>query len=184
MDEYMDRYHRFLEGEDDQLEFLVEKYRYGLSLFVNGIVKNICIAEDVMQDTFVMLAIKRPKFKGESSFRTWLYTIARNKALDYLKIIARKRTIPIDECFEMSDEQDVEKQYIKEEERRELHRAMIKLKTEYAQVIYLTFFEEFSGKETAAIMHKTPKQVENLLFNAKKALKEELERSGFVYEDI
>ena len=33
-------------------------------------------------------------------------------------------------------------------------------------------------------MHKTPKQVENLLFNAKKALKEELERSGFVYEDI
>ena len=50
-------------------------------------------------------------------------------------------------------------------------------------LFYLSFFEGFSNDETAKIMNKTRRQIESLLYNAKKALKNELERSGFEYEN-
>ena len=65
-----------------------------------------------------------------------------------------------------------------------LHKAIQRLKPEYEQVLYLSYFENFSNKETAAIMKKTTRQVENLLYNAKKALKNELEKEGYVYENL
>ena len=63
-----------------------------------------------------------------------------------------------------------------------VHSALHGLKTEYRQVLYLSYFESFSNAETALIMKKTKRQIEALLYNAKKALNSELERSGFEYE--
>ncbi|MCR4758699.1 MAG: RNA polymerase subunit sigma-24, partial [Oscillospiraceae bacterium] len=79
---------------------------------------------------------------------------------------------------------DIEKQYLKEEQRIELHRAMKRLKTEYAQVLYLMYFEDFDTAEIAGIMKKSKKQIGDLLYRAKKALKSELEKEGFVYEEL
>ncbi|MDE6657892.1 MAG: RNA polymerase subunit sigma-24, partial [Oscillospiraceae bacterium] len=59
-----------------------------------------------------------------------------------------------------------------------------KLKSEYQQVLYLSYFEDFSNAETAKIMHKTKRQIENLLYNARKSLKLELEKDGFHYEKL
>ena len=55
---------------------------------------------------------------------------------------------------------------IKNEEKRVLHRAIRKLKPEYEQALYLTYFEDFSNRETASIMKKTEKQVRDILFGA------------------
>ena len=56
-----------------------------MSLYLNSIVNNMCLADDIVQETFVKLAIKKPKFNGKSSFKTWLYAIGRNTAINYLK---------------------------------------------------------------------------------------------------
>ena len=90
---------------------------------------------------------------------------------------------PIDEAFQMSDEEDIERQYLKEEQKIELHRAMRRLKPEYAQVLYLMYFEEFDTAEIARIMKKSKRQIGDLLYRAKKTLKSELEKEGFVYEE-
>ena len=84
----------------------------------------------------------------------------------------------------MSDETDIELQYLKEEQRIEVNSAIKKLKTEYAQVLYLMYFEDFSTQEIANIMSKNKKQIGNLVFRAKKALKNELETEGFEYEEF
>ena len=65
-----------------------------------------------------------------------------------------------------------------------LHKTLQKLNPDYRQVLYLVFFENFSNSETAKIMHKTKRQVENLLYRAKQSLKSELEKEGFKYEVI
>ncbi|MBO6303372.1 MAG: RNA polymerase sigma factor [Ruminiclostridium sp.] len=146
-------------------------------------VKDICLAEDIMQETFVKLAVKKPRFDGRSSFPTWLYSVARNCAIDRLRKKARHKEIPLDECFEVSDETDIEKLYIREEQKIELHRAMSKLPPDYAQVLYLRYFEDFDTKAAARIMRKSERQIGDLLYRAKKSLKTELERAGFTYED-
>ena len=178
-----DRYRRFLAGDDDELVVIIETYYQGLSLYLHSIVKNICESEEIMQATFVKLAVKKPKFNGKSSFKTWLYAIARNEALNYLRRRARYADRPIDEAFQLSDETDIEQQYLIEERKIQLHAAMKRLKPDYAQVLYLKYFEDFDTQAIAGIMKKSCRQVGDLTYRAKNALKLELERMGFVYEE-
>jgi len=58
------------------------------------------------------------------------------------------------------------------------------LPSDYRQVLWLLYFEGFTHKETAVIMKKTSKQMKNLVYRAKTALKQALEKEGFTYEDI
>ena len=51
-------------------------------------------------------------------------------------------------------------------------------------MLWLTFFEGLSTSDAAAVMRKTNRQIENLLYRAKISLKSELEKEGFVYEEL
>ena len=64
-----------------------------------------------------------------------------------------------------------------------IHQAMQGLKLECRQVLYLSYFDGFSNAEIAQIMKKSDRQVKDLLYNARKAPKSELERRGFAYEE-
>ena len=130
-----DSYRRYLDGDDSGLAEIIEHYDRRLSLYINSIVKNICLAEEIMQETFVKLAVRKPKFSGKSSFGTWLFAIARNCALDHLRKNSRFTPLPETEGFLMSDEEDIEKDLLKEEQKIELHRAMKKLTPDYSQVL-------------------------------------------------
>ena len=68
--------------------------------------------------------------------------------------------------------------YIKGEQKLLIHQALKALKAEYAQILYLIYFGELSNTEAAKIMGKSPKQISDLIYCAKKALKTELERRG------
>ena len=65
-----------------------------------------------------------------------------------------------------------------------LHNVIQKLSPDYRQVLHLIYFEEFDTSQTAKIMHKTNRQITYLLYRAKKSLKSELEREGFIYEEL
>lgn len=176
-------YRRFLEGDEEGIVEIIRDYKDGLILYLNGIVGNIHTAEDVMEETFVKLVVKKPRYSEKFSFKTWLYTIGRNAALDHLRHNSKKSDTPIDE-LELADKADLELSYIKEEQKIMVHRALSNLKADYRQVLYLSFFEELSNEETAAVMRKSKRQVENLLYRAKLSLKNELEKEGFVYEGL
>ena len=137
-----------------------------------------------MQDAFIKLAIKKPKFNGKSSFKTWLYTIGRNIAVDHKRRLLRRKNVSLNEYIEIADEADLERSYLVTEQKINLRHAICRLKEDYQQVLYLTYFEDFSNEETAKITGKSVKQIKNLLYNARKALKTELEKEGFKYENI
>lgn len=184
MDNGASSYRRFLSGENEGMAELISDYKDGLILYINSFVNNICIAEEFMEETFVEIVTKKPKFSGRSTFKTWLYAIARHISYDCLKRSSRGQTIPIDELYDISDEEDIEREYIRQEDRRTLHRALKRLNPDYSQVLYLTYFEDFDNSETAEIMKKSKRQIENLLYRAKGALKSELEKEGFEYEGL
>ncbi len=184
MDNGADSYKLFLKGDESGIVRIICEYRQGLILFVNGIVHDLHEAEDITEDTFVRLMVKKPVFSGKSSFKTWLYSIARNLSFDYLK--KRKNDIPLTASdFDNNGyvESDVESEYIKEENARRLHDIIKTLPDDYRQVLYLVYFENFDNKSAAKIMKKNKRQMENLIYRAKKVLKKRLMEESFEYED-
>ena len=184
MDNGAVNYNRFLEGDKEGMTEVIREYKDGLSLYINSFVRDICLAEELMEETFVALVMKKPKFSHKSTFKTWLYAIGRNTTLDYLKKNRKKQTLPSDEMYDLADETDIEKSYICEENKIQLYHALSKLNPAYSQVLHLCFLEGFTNSETACIMQRSVRQIENLIYRAKKALREELEKEGFVYEGL
>ncbi len=184
MDNGVENYRRFRDGDRDALVEIIRDYRDGMILFANSIVRDIGLAEEIVQEVFVKLTVKKPKYSGKSSFKTWLYSICRYTAVDFLRKTGRRKELNAETLYSLSDETDLEQEYIKEEQRITVHHALKKLNSDYCQVLYLTFFEGFDNSGAAVIMKKTNRQIENLVFRAKKALKSELEREGFVYEKL
>ncbi len=184
MDNGASSYRRFLEGDDSGMVELVRDYKDGLLLYLNSLIHNLDAAEDCVQDTFIKLAIKKPVFRGKASFKTWLYTIGRNVAVSYMRKNARHSETLLDEYADIAAETDLERDYLREEQKITLHRAMRRLKQEHCQVLVLTYFEGFDNQDVAKIMGKSRKQVENLLYYAKKSLRSELEKEGFHYEEL
>lgn len=183
MDNGESSYRRYLTGDDIGLENIIRDYKNGLILYLNSFVRDLRTAEELCEDTFVKLAVKKPRFSGKSTFKTFLYAIGRNVALDYQK--KQKNHMPPEEIDEISaDTESLEAAYIKEERKAQVRRALGKLKPEYAQVLWLTYFEELSNKETAAIMKKSVHAVETLVYRARNALKDELMKEGFEYENL
>ncbi|SHM64054.1 RNA polymerase sigma factor [Ruminococcus flavefaciens] len=184
MDNGESSYRRFLSGDKEGLEEVITIYRDGLVLYLTSLVCNINIAEELMEETFVKLYVKKPKFKGKSSFKTWLYSIARFTAVDYMRKHSSLLQASLDDAEFTASDDNLEGSIIQNEEKRVLHKAIRKLKPEYEQALYLTYFEDFSNRETASIMKKTEKQVRDILYHARKTLKAELIKEGFVYEKL
>lgn len=177
-------YRRFLEGDDKGIEELIAEYKENLVLYLAGFCGNMTEAEDMMEDVFVKLVVDRPAYRGKSTFKTWLFAIAGNIARDYLRKHKRRKTENIEDLAELpAGEADLLSEHFQSERKLAVRRCMEKLNPQYKQVLYLTFFEEFSNAETARIMKKTTRQVENLLYRAKQSLENELRKEGFEYEE-
>ncbi|MBQ8961161.1 MAG: RNA polymerase sigma factor [Ruminococcus sp.] len=182
MDNGASSYRRFLSGDKEGLSEIVRTYSDGLIFYLCSIVRDIHTAEDLTEDVFAVLIAKKPRFSGKSSFKTWLYSIGRNIAYDYIK--SSSKGIALDELQEVADETDLEERYISEESRRLLHRAISRLEPDYSQVLFLMWIEGFDTGEAAHIMKKTKRQIGNLVFRAKAALKKELEKEGIGNEEL
>lgn len=185
MDNGVSSYRRFLDGDDKGLGEIVRDYRDGLVLYLNGIVNNISVAEELMEETFFKIITKKPKFNAKHSFKTWLYTIGRNVAIDYLRHNAKISDTPFDDLGNyIQDEYDLERIYIIEERKITVHRALKKLNAEYRQVLWLLYFDGLSNSEATIVMKKNARQMKNLVYRAKSALKSELDKEGFIYEEL
>ena len=185
MDNGASSYRRFLDGDDDGFVEIIKDYKDGLMFYINGIVGDLHTAEELTEDTFVKIVTKKPKFSGKSSFKTWLYAIGRNVTLDFLRKRSKLKEVSAEECINLTaEESDFEKAFLKEERKIILHKTMCRLKPEYRQVLQLVYFENFSNKEVSTVMKKSVHNVEVLVSRARKALKQELEKEDFTYEDI
>ena len=150
-----------------------------------GVIAENYTAEELAEETFFRLITRRPGFLPKYSFKTWLYAIGRNTALNHLKRAGRIQECGPEELARMRrEEDDLERAYLRQEQRIVLHREIAALKQEYSAVLYLKYFEELDNGAIGKIMKKNKRQIENLLYQAKGALKARLEKEGFVYEEL
>ena len=171
-------YERYLSsGDENAFRLLLERYRERLTLFLDSYVHDLADAEDLMIDAFAVAASGTSKFRGKSSFRTWLYGIGRNLAKSHL----RKHRIHPGELTECAAAVPADYDILQEERHSQLYAALANINDDYRQVLYLLYFEELSETEAAAVTGKSKKQIYNLVSRGKNALRAELERMGFDY---
>ena len=173
-------YRRYLLGDTKALETLVAQYSDALVRFACCLLHDPAAAEDIAEDSFVALIVKRRHFKSDAHMRAYLFKTARNKCMDYLR--AQRRNAPLEEYLVG---EDVERTLAGRERARILYGAMNKLPAQYQGVLYLTYIEGFTAAECAHILKKTTKQIYNLLSRAKAALRNQLEKEGYRnYENL
>jgi len=76
---------RYLNGEDDALNFLIQRYIKSVYNFIYRYTKGSEAAEDITQDVFILVWKNIEKFDTSRSFKAWLFTIARNMSLNWIK---------------------------------------------------------------------------------------------------
>ena len=175
-------YRAFLEGDGGALEELVKLHGDALTRFSYCIVKDDAAAEDVTADTFAALIVKRKKFREDAKFRTYLYAIARNRSIDYLRKHGNSRSLTGLENVLAGAEGDVG--VFARERNEALYASLQRLPAPYKEVLYLCYFDGFSVKQICRILKKSVKQVYNLLARARSALRRILLKGGFSHEDI
>ena len=183
MDHGADAYKRFLLGSDYGLEQVIELYKDSLIFFLMRYVISADIAEELTEDTFVTLAVKKPPFSENAQFRTWLYTIARNKALNYLRSAVFRKTLPLEQAGAVQAPDCPEQRLLLQERYRKLYTAIDSLPKNQREMVYLVYFEDMSIAQAASVIRKTQRQGINILFRARQKLRFILQEEGFEYEN-
>ena len=117
-------YRRYLDGEEQAAELLVERYGDALTLYVHGYIRDLHEAEDLMIEAFSQLFAKERPIGGEGSFRAYLYRTARNLAIRHLRG-RRLRLLRLDELdFEPPGDVLADTQLLRGERNRQLYAAL------------------------------------------------------------
>ena len=132
----------------DALAFrqLVETYKDVSLSLVYGIVKDQALAEDILQDSFLVVYQKLGSFKFKSAFATWLYRIMVNRSYNALKRIKHNKPIEAAEKEQLSSENS---SLEKDQQRVFINQALAQLPTDQALVIRLFYLSELSLKEVS-----------------------------------
>ena len=182
MEEKTDKelYKEFLLGSKESFEKIVIRHKDSIIYFIERYVKSVDIAEDLAQDVFVYILIHKKSYKFEYSLKTYLYTIAKSKALNYIK--RERRIVELDEN-KYEDLEELEEKVFKDERAENLKKDIQKLKIEYQNAIYLADIEQLSYKEIGHILNKTNSSVKILIYRARKALEKIIVEEGYKYEN-
>ena len=168
----------YLNGDKRAPDIILTSYHDTLILFINRYVQDLIVAEDLAADSFAQLFLYPKKFNFSVSLKTYLFTIGKRRALDWLRTNRRKKT---DTLPTLADaEGSPEDILIRDEEKQQLYAALARLRGDYRTALHLVYFEGLSYKEAAYVMKKTEKQVTNLVHRAKQALKEDYRREGLL----
>ena len=172
-------YNDYLNGEKEAFEILYNKYKNKIEYFIYNIVKDYQKAEDIAQETFIYVI--QHQMRENSSFKYYIYLVARSKALNYINV--EKRRNEITEKYFENDNEQIEKDVLDiitaEESKKELLESIELLDERYKNAIYLVNIEGLSYEETSKILGETLQNTKNLIHRGKKQLRKILLKKGF-----
>lgn len=159
---------------------LIVQYQHWVYNIAYGLLGHREDAQDTTQDVFLSVWQNIHKFQFRSRFSTWLYKIVKNKCLNVIDQKKRRKTDPM----EIDDTQPwvplntvtPEQEVLRTEQSEILHAALGKLKESYRTILVLRELRELSYEEIAEILNCTLGRVKSRLHEARKALRQELER--------
>ncbi len=149
-------------GRTEAFEALIHRYRQELFHFLVRFAGNRAAGEDLFQETFLQIHLSAESFDLSRRFKPWLFTIAANKARDYLRKNNRQKTAPLSALIDESQgegrrfvdlleaELPLPTEVVEDEEtRRRVRRIVAELPDHLREVLLLAYFNQMAYKEIA-----------------------------------
>lgn len=173
------------QGSEPAFKYLVDNYQKMVVNTCFGIIHNKDDAEDVAQDVFIEVFRSVHKFRSDSKLSTWLYRIAVNRSLNFIRDNKRHKWFQSFEDSVQTKTSHLEKatssavknpeQELESNQRAELlHEAINSLSEKQKVAFTLNKYEDLSYKEIAEVMNLSVSSVESLIHRAKKNLQKKL----------
>ena len=163
---------------------IIKRYQTKLFSYLYRLIGNREETEDLLQNVFVKVYNNLDRFDRRKKFSSWIYRIAHNEAVNFLKKRGKKKFISLEDITTTKDKLEIstsEKSpadsWIKKELKKEVEMAMEKLPAKYKEVLILRYFLDKSYGEMSEILGKPVNTVGTLLNRAKKKLLQVLGRS-------
>lgn len=176
MDEDKNIIERAGKGDEGAFESLVLLYHDRLMGLLVRYVRDPILAQELAQQTWIKVWKNLPRFKGRSSFFTWLYSIATRTAVDHFrKVKHRNETEYMDEieAFGSSGRRSQPDQMMMRSEiQQEFYRAMDQLPEKLRMVLILREVEGLSYKEISQVVKCREGTVMSRLYNARKQMQQ------------
>ncbi len=155
----------YLEGEPAGFELLVRRHAQELHQFVMRFTADSIAAEDVVQETFLQVHTSAASFDPERRFKPWLFTVAANKARDYLRRRKRRRELPFDAQIVSEDhagqafidllsgdENAPDDELLLDEKRRIVKEAVEAMPPKLSEVLILAYYHRFPYRDIAEVV--------------------------------
>ena len=172
MDNGARSYRRFLNGDESAFDEIMKEMFHSLVFFIDRYVHDVHAAEDIAIDVLADLIVHKHRYHFGVTLKTYLFMLGRSRALDYNK---HHKVISITDLAEAeamtSDEKTLEEIVLADERKRAVNAALAKLPEAMRVVIHLIYFENMTYEQAAKVMKKNRKQVDNLIYRAKKELR-------------
>lgn len=164
---------------DSVFHRLYDEYHQDVFQFLIYLVKNRHISEDLMHEVYIRVFRAYDRFEGKSSEKTWLFSIAKNVAIDHFrKTTVRKKHSS--EFFDWETQQLVSKERIPEEvaelneDKISLYKLLDECSGDQKMVVIMRFFQDLSIAETADVLGWTEGKVKTTQHRAIKSLREKM----------
>ncbi|AIO18402.1 ECF RNA polymerase sigma factor SigW [Candidatus Izimaplasma bacterium HR1] len=166
-----------LQGKIDHFGSLMTKYHNEMFSFVFNMLGNYDDTEDLIQEIFIKVYNNLNRYNSrKSSFRTWLYRIASNHTINYLKSSSYKRKSgnELDTTF-IEDDLDIEAEIVKEQQIKEIIKVMkMRLSEKHQKILILHYFSGLSVKEIGLTLEIPEKTIYKALKTSVEKIKEEV----------
>lgn len=159
-------------GDMDAFAELIERYQAPLRYFINRLLEDTQMSDDIFQDTWLTVIRRISSLKKADAFPTWLYRIARNKV--YQQLRRKKKLSELDGNIAVPDE--AENYVFSPEDVGEIHRCLKELLPEYKEVLMLRFLEQMSYRQISQVLNCSLGTVKSRIYYAKLELKEKMEK--------
>ena len=165
------------DGDIDQLRHLFHRYNARLFNYFVNMTNNRPASEDLTQEVFLRILRFRHTFKGNGSFVSWMFRIARNVGMDYFR--KNKNTDPLDDVQHelVSDDANPLEESTKTQEVRMLRAALKQVSVHHREVLIMSRFEHMKIKKIAKILNCPENTVKVRIHRAIKEL-------GAVYQEL
>jgi RNA polymerase sigma-70 factor, ECF subfamily len=167
-------------GEQKAFERVYHLYERRVYQYVFTFVNDQTLAEDIVGETMMAVWRGAGTFSGTSRVSTWIFGIARHKALDALRRKGRQqREVDLDSVVDLPTRDDSPVNDVHRKQMESLtQRALATLSHEHQEVLRLVFYQELPYEEIAVMLSIPTNTVKTRVFYAKQQLKRQLERLG------